>query len=760
MTSVHASFRRLAGVAAFAALVLGMSGAISAQTVTTVAGGNGSGSGANQLQFPVSIVVHEGTLYIADLVNARVQKVSPDGSVTTVAGGHSYGSAANQLYYPTDIAVDGDMLYISDPENNRIQRWVIGETEGTTVAGGNGWGSAANQLSYPCGIAVDGDILYIADAGNDRIQRWVIGETEGTTVAGGNGWGSAANQLAWPYGIVVDGDTLYIVDADIHRIQRWVIGETEGTTVAGGNGGSAANQLNDPTDIAVDGDILYIADAGNDRIQRWVIGETEGTTVAGGNGPGSAANQLADPLGIAVDGDMLYIADAENNRIQRWVIGETEGTLSPVALRLGFFFGEPGQTEFLPISLTNPNAASVGSLRFQVIRGSSAVEFDSLSFSVPGFTTSTNTVGDTTFVLVYSPTSAVILPGTVSLGSLRYRINLDAPLCTPIPLTIHGLVISDSVGNALPDSAVDGEIQAGIPGDLNLDRQISILDIIKLVRVIVGKDAEPDSTTCQFFIADFNADDNLDILDVIGQVNVILNITKQIVSSVPTTALIRFGVAQQSESGGLVVPVELQSDGLVAGLQATVRFDPSTVSVGTPQLTGTASGLSLDASVKDGVLRFVVVGTQSGQGMAAGSGTFLLIPITLRNGSEIPSFEFSNVVVASAQAQRVPVTIGTPVKASALPTAFSLSANHPNPFNPSTQIAYEVPQQAHITLAVYNVLGQEVVRLVNREQQAGRYTVTWDGRNTQGQGVSSGVYLYRITSSTGFVESRRMLLLK
>ena len=111
-------------------------------------------------------------------------------------------------------------------------------------------------------------------------------------------------------------------------------------------------------------------------------------------------------------------------------------------------------------------------------------------------------------------------------------------------------------------------------------------------------------------------------------------------------------------------------------------------------------------------------------------------------------------------AHRVPVTIGTPVKAAALPTAFSLSANRPNPFNPATQIAYEVPQQAHITLAVYNVLGQEVVRLVDREQQAGRYTVTWDGRNTQGQGVSSGVYLYRLTSSTGFVESRRMVLLK
>lgn len=192
-----------------------------------------------------------------------------------------------------------------------------------------------------------------------------------------------------------------------------------------------------------------------------------------------------------------------------------------------------------------------------------------------------------------------------------------------------------------------------------------------------------------------------------------------------------------------------------------MRFDPSAVTVGKPQLAGSASALSLDASVKNGTLRFVVFGTQPGQGIVAGSGVVFLIPITLRNGAtEIPSFELSGVVVASAQAQRVPVTIGSPVKPAALPMSFSLGVNRPNPFNPSTQIAYEVPQQAHITLTVYNLLGQEVVRLVNAVQQAGRYTVTWDGRNAQGQAASSGVYLYRLASSTGYVQSRRMVLLK
>ena len=468
----------------------------------------------------------------------------------------------------------------------------------------------------------------------------------------------------------------------------------------------------------------------------------------------------------------IYVMDADGGNVTRLTTDDgfdynpawsspAASQLSVATVSLGHPFGEPGETVSVPISLSNPNTTSIGGLQWQVVRGSSAVQFDSLATSVPGFTASTNTIGDTTFVLFYSPSGAVIPPGTVTLGSLAYLINTDAPLCMRLSLTVQGLVISDSLGVDLPDSAIDGEIQAGIPGDLNLDRQISILDIVQLVRIIVGKTPEPDSTTCPFFIADYNDDDGLDILDVIGQVNVILHITKQIAAPAPTTALIRLGAAQTGSSGSLVIPVELQSDGLVAGLQATVRFDPSVVSVGLPQLVGSATGLSLDAAVHDGTLRFVVFGTQPGQGIVAGSGAVLLIPISLRNGAtEIPSFELSNVVVASAQAQRVPVTIGAPVKAAAVPMAFSLSVNRPNPFNPSTQIAYEVPQQAHLTLAVYNVLGQEVARLVNAVQQAGRYTVTWDGRNAQGQAASSGVYLYRLASSTGYIQSRRMVLLK
>ena len=84
----------------------------------------------------------------------------------------------------------------------------------------------------------------------------------------------------------------------------------------------------------------------------------------------------------------------------------------------------------------------------------------------------------------------------------------------------------------------------------------------------------------------------------------------------------------------------------------------------------------------------------------------------------------------------------------------------PNPFNPSTTIAYDVPQQSHITLTVYNLLGQEIVRIVDEMKAPGRYAVTWVGVNGRGESVASGIYLYRLTSSTGYTESKRMVLLK
>ncbi|MFW9769953.1 MAG: T9SS type A sorting domain-containing protein, partial [Candidatus Thorarchaeota archaeon] len=96
---------------------------------------------------------------------------------------------------------------------------------------------------------------------------------------------------------------------------------------------------------------------------------------------------------------------------------------------------------------------------------------------------------------------------------------------------------------------------------------------------------------------------------------------------------------------------------------------------------------------------------------------------------------------------------------SAVPTEFDLSQNYPNPFNPATNIQFAVPREAHVTLVIYNVLGQRVTTLVDEIKSTGFHSVEWDGRDHAGKPVASGIYLYRIKTDK-FIQSRRMVLLK
>ncbi len=105
------------------------------------------------------------------------------------------------------------------------------------------------------------------------------------------------------------------------------------------------------------------------------------------------------------------------------------------------------------------------------------------------------------------------------------------------------------------------------------------------------------------------------------------------------------------------------------------------------------------------------------------------------------------------------------VETPTLPTDYSLGANYPNPFNPETTIPFELTRAAHVTVGIYNLLGQKVMTLVDERLSAGSYTVQWDGNSDSQRSVASGVYFYRFgaVSDNGVLianASRKMLLIK
>jgi hypothetical protein len=95
----------------------------------------------------------------------------------------------------------------------------------------------------------------------------------------------------------------------------------------------------------------------------------------------------------------------------------------------------------------------------------------------------------------------------------------------------------------------------------------------------------------------------------------------------------------------------------------------------------------------------------------------------------------------------------------ALPVRFEVFQNYPNPFNPSTNITFALPEASRVQVVVYNVIGARVAVLFDGRRPAGEHTVEWNGRDSQGNAVPTGVYFYRITAGS-FVDTKKMVLVR
>ncbi len=191
------------------------------------------------------------------------------------------------------------------------------------------------------------------------------------------------------------------------------------------------------------------------------------------------------------------------------------------------------------------------------------------------------------------------------------------------------------------------------------------------------------------------------------------------------------------------VPVELISfNGSASGNEVTLIWATATET--------NNSGFEIERSQMSSVKSQKVwekIGFVSGSGTTTEPKTYSYIDENLSSGvyqyrlKQIDfdgSFEYSNIV-------EVEVTV---------PIEFSLEQNYPNPFNPSTNIKYSIPADGNVTLKVYDILGNEVITLVNGFKQAGTFDVMFDGSN-----LSSGVYYYRLTSGE-MITTKKLMLTK
>ena len=285
------------------------------------------GTEAGQYNAPRGIAVApDGTIYVADSRNNRIQHLTEDGTVLQVWGGFgdvAKGAVPGGLFnepWGVAVAPDGSAVYVTDTWNYRVQKFTP-DGKFIKMWGYFGQGEKPDAFWGPRGIVVDqkGDV-FVADTGNKRI---VVFDSEGNAITEFGGAGLDPGQFDEPVGITLDASgKVYMADTWNQRVQVFApdaTGKNYSPALAFDINGWFGQSLDNKPFIAVDqAGNIYVTDPEGYRVLEFT---SDGKIIRGWGDTGDPADTLGLPSGIAIDAQgHVWVSDAGNNRIMRFTM--------------------------------------------------------------------------------------------------------------------------------------------------------------------------------------------------------------------------------------------------------------------------------------------------------------------------------------------------------------------------------------------------------------------------------------------------------
>jgi sugar lactone lactonase YvrE len=709
-----------------------------------------------------------GRIWVADRGNSRVLRFD---SAATKANGAAANGVLGQTTFttstyaktqaglgePRGVAVDLlGRLFVTDEGNTRIvvynsaaskadgapADFVIGQENFTSDAAPNP--PTSKSLAYPLSLFIDHatNDIWVPDLGNHRVLRFEVGPPTAVGVLGTNNFvtntdytSATSSTLAEPVSVVIDPNTgkLFVADRDNRRVLRFssaakmtngsaaeaVFGQPDLVTRSANTGGISASTMNNPNSVSIDANgRLWVADRDNHRVLRFDNASTKASSSAADgvlgqpdfvtNTSGATGGKMSAPACVYADaGGRLWVADRANNRVLRFdnAAGKANGAAPNGVLGQSDYSSTTSGTTASTMSAPWGVSFDVNGRLWVADRSNSRVlRFDNAATKSNG-SDANGVLGQANF------TSSTYAKTQNGLGEPR-GVTVDA--AGRLFVADEGntrVMVYDNAGtlaNGANASMIIGQIDytsdasANPPAGNSLSYPISVF---------------VDNMNSQIWIPDTY---NHRVLRYNGP---------KITLSAPQTPQNLSALRGNAQ-------VSLKWNKNTEGDFVRYRIYMGTATNPTTKVDST-TGSQLDTAK-------VITGLTNE--------TTYFFRITAVNYYGMES-KFSAEVSAK------PSTTGVEDREGAVPNVFSLSQNYPNPFNPATTISFGLPITSAVSLKVYDVLGREITSLISGDLSAGYHQVRWNAA-----GVSSGVYIYRLTANgtdqQNFTQVRKLTLQK